>query len=538
LSGWLTLGVAALALFFQLGVRGLNEPDEGRYASVAYEMLRSGNWIEPHFQGVLHMAKPPLTQWLMALSMMLFGVQEWAVRLIPALAALGTVMLTWSLACSWLGPGRAFQGALILVSAPLFFFVARIADINMPLTFWVTLGIWAWVRWQEEGRTLPIVLFYAAHAGAFLTKGPVGCMLILITVLSFRLVHRDCMPGRRTWWWPGFLLAATAGLSWYALVIERDHNLLDYFLRYELYDRVFTTVHKRGEPFWFFWLVFPAGFLPWLPILAPLLRGSRERLRACYPAGPLLLALGLMLVFFTLSRSKLSTYVVPAYPLLALLATSLLARGDGEPSRPRPHGLVAVLLLAFATPPLLMVAGRVRFQWDHVLHSANLLALAAALPIAWWLWRSRRGNWIPAAAMLTLICYAALLDITRRHESTLGHNSSARSFIHRLRDRVAEQPGPVYYTHAPAGTEFYLQSPDPLIPLPVKSKAGPLTAEEYLRQLADRVSVLPEGHAYLLGNTSFLRAALAADACPEGLEVVEQGRKYTLLQRTGRWAAD
>lgn len=538
-SFWITFAVAALVLSFQLGVRGLNEPDEGRYASVAWEMVRSGNWLEPHFQGLMHMAKPPLTQWLMAASFLLFGAHEWSARLVPALAALGTVLLTRSLAATWYGPGRALETALILVTAPLFFIVAHIADINMLLTFWVTLGFWAWIRWQEEGRPHQRLLLYAAFAAAFLTKGPVGCILILFAALAFRLAGGDCMPRRRTWWWPGALFAGAVGLSWYLAVIARHPDLLDYFLRYELFDRVFTNVHKRGEPFWFFWLVLPAGFLPWLPLLAPLLRGGRARLRAAYPAAPLLLFLGLLLAFFTLARSKLATYVVPAYPALALLATSQLAIEDGGAPRCRRRAIVTVVLLAFATPVLLMLAGKVRLQWDHLLHSANLLALGVGLSAAVWLWMARRGRWIPAAALLVATSYATLLDIVRRHEDALGSNSSARSFVRRLNEHAAACPGPVYFLHAPSGTEFYLQSPEAPRRLPVKSTSGPLTPDDYLRQLEDHVATLPDSNAYLVVSTHYLRDAVASNRLPDGVEILEMGRKYAQLRvraPTGRLA--
>ena len=88
---WLLLVLTLLTFFFLLGSRSLNEPDEGRYAVIAQEMLETGDWLVPHFWYVPHLDKPPLTYWSVALSLSVFGHNEWAVRLPSALAALGCV---------------------------------------------------------------------------------------------------------------------------------------------------------------------------------------------------------------------------------------------------------------------------------------------------------------------------------------------------------------------------------------------------------------------------------------------------------------
>src|SRR2546426_437868 len=87
----LVAALAVFVLFFQLGTRGLNEPDEGRYSEVSREMVASGDWLVPRFNGVEHLSKPPVTYWLVAASLKTFGVNEWAARLPAALAALGTM---------------------------------------------------------------------------------------------------------------------------------------------------------------------------------------------------------------------------------------------------------------------------------------------------------------------------------------------------------------------------------------------------------------------------------------------------------------
>ena len=110
-----------VTFFVLLGSRSLNEPDEGRYAEIAREMIETGDWLVPHFWYVPHFDKPPMTYWLVASSMKLFGQNEWAVRLPLALAALSGVLADWSLAKSLGGRRVANWSALILQSSLLFF---------------------------------------------------------------------------------------------------------------------------------------------------------------------------------------------------------------------------------------------------------------------------------------------------------------------------------------------------------------------------------------------------------------------------------
>lgn len=526
----LTLVVCAVALAWQLGTRGLNEPDEGRYASIASEMLRSGNMLVPRFQGHLHVSKPPLVYWLTALNLKVFGVNEWAVRLLPALSALGTILCVWSLARRWWGPERAFHAALVLLTTPLFFIIAHLADLNMLLTFWVTLGWWSWLSWQYDGHARHRWAYYLAHAAAFLTKGPVGSALILLAVLSFRRFGGDRLPRRRIGSWPLALGSATLALSWHLYMVLGRPELVDYFLRYELFDRLFTNVHKRGEPFWFFWLVLPAGMLPWLPVLAPLARRGRAALRHAFPEAPLIAWVTMVLILFSIGRSKLATYILPAYPALALLAIAQLQFRDHCADRRRCVPVMTIVALAFLIPPALLLVGRIKFGWEHLLHHATVAGTAAAVVIAWLLLRGRIRAWIPLASALMLIAYAITLDAAGDHERALDGNSTARVQIAALRAARAMRPGPVCFTHAPAGMEFYLQ--DRVVPqhLAITTTNPPMTGVLYVDQLAAHGANLLGSGAYVIANTHYLQEVMGPAAAPDPFEVVDQGGKYTVLR--------
>lgn len=522
-----TVCISLLALTWQLGVRGLNEPDEGRYASVAYEMLRAGDWIVPHFQGHPHLTKPPLIYWLTALCFKLGGVNEWSARTIPAVAAFGTLLLTWSLARRWLGARHALFAALILLGSPLFFATARLCDPNMLLTLWVTLGSWAWLRWQEEGKSHQRWLYYLAHGLAFLTKGPVGCIIILLAQLAFRIAARPTGAARSIFFWPGLLLALLLGASWYLLMIYQQPDRLDYFVRYELLDRFFTNTHKRSEPFWFFWAVLPVAVFPWLPILVSLRKRGWTALRRSVPEGGLILHILMILVFFSACRSKLPTYILPALPPLALLTAAHLWHHEKQgwtfPWAPR---LVAVLALLL--PALIMFIGHAQAHPDHWIHGSTVLSAIALAGLLIQLKRSPPTLWLLPATGLILVAYASLLDVVRRYERPM-FGESTRDLITDGK-RAAQRPlAPVYYTHAPAGLEFYLRNPSPATALPLIKTDGKLSSEEYVRQLYGHLQNLHGQAAFVLASSHHLNRVTGSVARLPA-RVLVQDRKYTLLE--------
>lgn len=522
----LTLAVAMIALSWQLGVRGLNEPDEGRYASVAWTMLQGGDWVVPHFQGVPHLTKPPLMYWLTALCFKWGGVNEWSARLVPALAALGTLLLTWSLGARWWGPRHGFYAVLLLLTAPLFFVVARLCDPNMLLTFWVTLGFWSWVRWRDDGRPYQRALYYLAHGLAFLTKGPVGCILILLGQLAFRLAGPRVAPARRLLWWPGVALAAGLGLSWYLLMVAQQPDRLDYFVRYELLDRVFTNVHKRGEPFWFFVWVLPVAFLPWLPALAPAFSQGWRSLRTRHPEAGLALQVVFITVFFSISRSKLPTYILPALPPLALLTAGQIRFDEGGGRHFRwAKRLVAVL--AVTLPVTLMIVGEASVHSSHWWHGSTALSAGATAIFLWRMKRCPPHRWVIPAAALMLTAYFTLLDVVRRHERAM-FGESTDELMDAWRKKAGDEPHPFYFTHAPAGLDFYLGPRGPARRLPIRKSDGPLNPADYVAQLDRHMQDLRGLNAFVMGNRHYLDEVPGSAAQLPGRLVVED-RKYAIF---------
>ena len=317
-AAWLAFAVVALFLF--LGTRGLNEPDEGRYAEIAREMTVTGEWLVPHLNGFEHFQKPPLLYWLTAASIRLLGANEWGARLPSALAALGVVLLTYGIARRIADRATAVAAALVLVSSIEFFALARLLTPDMVLTFWVTAAVASLVfkrRW----------LFFVCMGFGFLTKGPMALIVPISAALGWQFAPRAGEEKLPLPWLRGMALTLAIGLSWFIALSVRDGALFDYFWRYELVERFASTGHGRSKPFWFFAPVLVVGLLPWTFFLPARARELWVRWRS----GGWLNTDGLLfywivppLLILSLSGSKLPTYILPLMPALSLLVAGSL----------------------------------------------------------------------------------------------------------------------------------------------------------------------------------------------------------------------
>jgi 4-amino-4-deoxy-L-arabinose transferase-like glycosyltransferase len=349
-SRWIVALALVLALLLP-GMRGIWDPDEGRYTNVAMHMLDSGNWLEPHrSEEVAHWTKPPLTYWAIAASVATFGRTPWSARLPAGLSYLLCVWLAWRMA-KRLAPGSEQQAALAYATMLLPFGAAQLITTDHLLAACEALAMYGFIeaRFGDPARGRRwLALMWAGFGLAFLAKGPPG-LLPLLAVLGYDLLvpATDAAGQRRPralqWWAPLLFLAIAA--PWYVAVAMRNPGLLDYFLGAEVVDRVASNdFNRHGE--WYGWLAIYAptlviGTLPWSPALWRWVRGLPARLRAwgsregrVADRAGLLLALwvALPLLVFCLSRSRLPLYILPLFvPLALLVARQRLGEGRGLP---------------------------------------------------------------------------------------------------------------------------------------------------------------------------------------------------------------
>jgi 4-amino-4-deoxy-L-arabinose transferase-like glycosyltransferase len=408
---WVTL---ALLWFAPLNSPRLFDPDEGRYGEIPREMVASGDWVTPRLDGIKYFEKPALGYWTTAVAFKLFGQHAWTVRLWPALAGfLGLLMTGW-LGRRLYGPRAALLAVLVQASAMLYIALSRIATLDMGLSFALQLAMTALAllapRVQSpshERWRLPLLLG-AGVTLAVLIKGLVGILIPGAVALIYLLIYRDWrLPLRAQPWWT-LIALLLIGAPWFVLVSVRNPEFAHFFFIFQHFQRYLNSAQfDRYQPVWFFLPILALGFMPWTTLLPGALqrawRASRDGERA---TAMLVIWALFILLFFSLSQSKLTPYIVPMLPALCLLSGRAIA--DMNARRFAAHlaavtiigALIALtILLLWRTPAMAAVVARASTPAILGLLLAWLL-LALGSGVGWLL--ARRGLVLAAAASTAL----------------------------------------------------------------------------------------------------------------------------------------
>jgi 4-amino-4-deoxy-L-arabinose transferase-like glycosyltransferase len=351
--------VAALLLLGQ-GQVPLLGPDEPRYARVAVEMARGGDFVTPTLQGRPWLEKPALYYWMAAASFRAFGETEAAARAPSLLAALLMVGATALTGARVFGGAAGLHAGFVLGTCVLAFAYGRAASMDMLLAATVTAstGLFALAALGIAGG-LAIPGAYAFAGLATLAKGPLGLLLPVMTAAGYALVARDVRFAKRLLSPAGWLLFLAVAGPWYALVWRAQGSaFVDTFLLDHNLARFTSTIHRHPGPVVYYLPVLLVGLFPWSGLLAPAIASLRRaRRRAdlfvlCWVAFPL--------VFFSLAGSKLPGYILPCLAPLALwmgrAADDLV---HGARAGTRVAGVITVVLGALlgAAPILAARAG-------------------------------------------------------------------------------------------------------------------------------------------------------------------------------------
>jgi 4-amino-4-deoxy-L-arabinose transferase-like glycosyltransferase len=348
----LALGLMGAVVFlYRLGVPGLMDPDEGRYAEIAREMWVLKDWLIPHLNFLPYLEKPPLVYWLTALSFGGLGFNEFAARLPSALSALGGLFLAYGLARALWGPGPAFLSATILATCSGYVVLGRILTLDMTLAFFLNLAVGLGYLALRRNRPHLWNWAYLALGLAVLTKGPVAVVLAWLIWGIWLLIQRR--PWKSLLQVRGWLILAATALPWFIWVTLKHPEFYRFFILEQHLGRYLTPV-IHPQPFYYYLPILLGFFLPWAWLLPwGLWRQGRGRDPDCLF---LLVWAGTVLVFFSLSQGKLAPYILPALlPLSLLLGYSLFPAPAGEGGLGGKPGLRASLLVWAAAAWVLVV---------------------------------------------------------------------------------------------------------------------------------------------------------------------------------------
>lgn len=331
---WLGLGiivVAAALMFYSNLSYPLFEPDEGRHAEIGREMLLSGDWIMPTLHWEPYFNKPVLFYWLIAISLSVFGNHGWAVRLVPATSAFVTVLATYFFGCRFVTRRAGLLAALSMILSIGFVLCGRFVIVDSILTLLVTMTLFmAYAAVQSRQLRWHWWIVSALLAGlGILAKGPIALVLTVPVLWAYTWLTPDRTRLRLRHWLIYGIVSLAICLPWYIAVAMRQPGFLEQFFLDHHLERFWSGQDHHKQPFWFYIPVLLAGFLPWPLVLLACLwflfsRSPRVAVLRTRPLGFCLLWTAWSMFFFSMSKGKLPTYILPIMPAVALLMGSYL----------------------------------------------------------------------------------------------------------------------------------------------------------------------------------------------------------------------
>lgn len=467
--------LCAFALFARLGAAALFDPDEGRNAEKAREILLQHDWITPRQDFVPVLDKPMAYYWLIASSYRVFGVSEGSARLPSAVAAAGCVLLVFLFARRFFGFWEAVWSSLILVTSLEFFLLARIVIFDMTLTFFTTLTLVAFFYASHEPpsrrRTALLSVMYISSAAATLVKGPIGVALPGMIALFYLVVARQLSQVRKLGLAFGIPLFLAVAAPWYFEVEQHNPGYLRYFFWEENFIRYATPHFNRTESWYYFFAVLAVGFLPWTLCIPQALHDGWRRRSEDTPLFLLFWTI-LPFLFFSFSHAKLPHYILPIFPPLALL-TGIQVENKIVSARARGAwpvalaylglcSLVVFFLIAVEMPQLFN--GSTRIGFSAVPLQSRIIALCALIGAAGLGMRAWRGQWKSRTVLLVgLSCVLILyLDLVGQTMMASSAARSTRNFAAAASSHLKPDDQLVIYDTELESLPFYLKISAPI----------------------------------------------------------------------------
>ena len=333
------LAALALPYFINLGVSSIWDGSEAFYAETPREMLESGDWLSPYFNFEPRVNKPPLTYWAVAVSCKIIGVNEFAVRLPGALAALGVTLFSWGAARNFYGPRAALFAAAIAATTPRIFILERRLPIDILLLFFLTGTLFFMLRAATGNSAANRRCAYVFAALGFMTKGPIAAIIPAGALLAWML-YAGKFRFSIIRLFEGAAIFLCIVIPWHILIYQA-HGWA-YIAQFFLSDNLGRFASESFGPsrgFFYYVPILFSDFFPWAFIgtaaLISLRRDFRERMKDASFGLPFFWC-ALVFLIFSFSKNKQEYYIAPMYPAAAVLIAGLLDRlhQNGNPDAP------------------------------------------------------------------------------------------------------------------------------------------------------------------------------------------------------------
>ncbi|HAB17131.1 MAG TPA: glycosyltransferase family 39 protein, partial [Verrucomicrobiota bacterium] len=462
----------------------------------------------------VYLDKPAAYFKAVALSLAVFGDNEFGARLPSALCAFATLGLTFAFCRREFGKRTAAFSILVVATTPLFFIHARIVIFDIALALFVCASIFAGYRAEEaEGSTRRrwYLLGSAACGMATLIKGPVGFAIPSLVLAVFHLVEGRPSALLRLFHPLNFLVFFAVVLPWFVGLSLAHPDFPHYGLVEETFNRFTTTSFRRTKPFYFYAWIVPATFFPWSLLLPEAGIAALRRWKLLPRASRFSIVWCVVVViFFSLSKSKLPGYVLSVAAPFGILAAQLLDHALSHPAGVAARilrrmslalaliavvGLAALVLVAPQTQLLHLQIPKVDLtQFSFAFIPMLILALVIVVTAGWSWYRQQAGTSIVAFGLLPVL----LVVLGSGAFSAIYERRSARG-IAAVLPVLPAATELAFYRCMPNGLPFYLRQTGTLI-----TKDGGELSSNYVKFALRRNPSWPKGMVPLDGFESWL----------------------------------
>ncbi len=308
--------------FINLGYNAIWLPNEAFTADGVRYIFEEGKIIIPYFNGEPFLHKPPMPQWLSALGSLLFGLNEFGIRIPFALMGIGMGFLTYLLAKEFTDKKTATLSALIMISSFQFLGNARYATPEIPFSFFILLTVYLWTVGYKRKKNIYILLSSLPASLAVLTKWPPG-FIIPASVIFLYLLLKDRKELLNPSYYIGTIFVVLLSGWWflYLYINERER-----FLNMFYFENIQRIYGIQEDPIYFHLINIPVSFLPFsIMLYAAVMWWIKNKRKNMDLFGIWFL---LMLFVFSLVKMKLPTYMMPAYPAMSILTAEFITKSD------------------------------------------------------------------------------------------------------------------------------------------------------------------------------------------------------------------
>ena len=442
----------ALLWFGTIDQRRLINPDEGRYAEIPREMVASGDWITPRLNDLKYFDKPPLQYWATATAYTLFGEHHWTARLWPALTGFLGIVITALATARLFSPQAGLVAAAVLAGSVLWNLIGHLSSLDMSVSFFLSAAIFSFCLSQDDQVAQKaskrwLYCAWALLAMAFLSKGLIGLVLPAATVIVYVLWQRDWQLLKRMKLLHGVIILLVIAGPWLYAVSMANPEFAHFFFIHEHFERFLTKVHGRYQPAWYFIPILVVGMVPWLTSFVPALVSSAAESegKSFQAARFLLVWVVLVFVFFSISSSKLASYILPLFPAIAsLLGVHLAKKAEASTLHWQAAPAIAIgalSLVLVSQITRLATNGKIDeslyLAYQPWLYAAAGLLMVGGI-VAFTL--ARRGFGIAAIVVLGFSGFGFGQAILLGHDDLAGGINSSHDIVDAIRQHAPDIP--------------------------------------------------------------------------------------------------